>query len=309
MSESNSLLSQLYAKMEEIDNLYKKIISSFPESGGELEPKFFYNEKKCELLNSNKEFAFYKVTLFLYKLYYERAGINGSNLKFVGKYAHQVYSFNQSDLENKYRQIVNDFRTVFCHYLKEDSKRDMGKLKNCQAWFLACIGENKPEDMEQWNICLCQLLNQAFEYLENIRKILAKIEELNEKEIYENWIREQKGTIPQYRKLKMMDTIKLRYGFHYDSRKFLSKIEKKIKDEINILALSDMQNDKIIEGIVEKIVLSSDMPMPLSGQDIMERYPDIGKKELPEIMNELQKKFAEDRTQSKEDLIKSVKIT
>ncbi len=82
-------------------------------------------------------------------------------------------------------------------------------------------------------------MNEAFDSLEAVKKVLGIVVEKDEKLLYQQWWIKQKRNIPKYRKIAMLDEIKLLYQLPYDSEIFYQRNQKQFDMVLGILDFSD----------------------------------------------------------------------
>ncbi|MCI9423412.1 MAG: hypothetical protein HFG81_11995 [Dorea sp.] len=135
------------------------------------------------------------------------------------------------------RKNVHDFRTKYGHYL--DKAHDKKISQRCRFWFYAKISKEESENENDWDICVSAILNEAFDSLEAVKKVLGIVVEKDEKLLYQQWWIKQKRNIPKYRKIAMLDEIKLLYQLPYDSEIFYQRNQKQFDMVLGILDFSD----------------------------------------------------------------------
>lgn len=280
--------NDLKKRIEKINQNTKKLLG---------EENLFFDNMHLDLkVVKGDELSFYKLTSWLYKLYFEAGN---HNIKFI-ETKFDAYGINPGE----HKKDIHALRTFFQHILDENSNSDLERLNYVENFYNENIGKKFPSNDRDWSICVELLVVESLMYLEKILECLHEIKNDEfQNVIVEDWEMKIAGEIKIFEVISICEKITKEIGYYLvDAKEFTKRNYDKWVKEAALL--KGENNEKKFRPIIERDLLKKDYS-PLSGTDIIEHFkidpgPHVG--ELLSLSKEI---FNEDPC-SKETLLQKL---
>lgn len=211
-------------------------------------------------LGANPELDFFRLTSWLYVLYFEAGRAT------LGHFTRENNRLKQ------HRELVLSLRTWSQHNLDPTSQRDIALEVRCGEWFTLTCKTVNPRDHEHWDMLCVAVLAEALEFLELLKEQIARIESSEfSATLIEDWERAISRNWPSQRFQALIRSAADDLGFPaVDAKKFLNRYEASIRKQLRLLS-DDHDAGYEMRKLVElKLITETDRVLPCTGSDIME---------------------------------------
>lgn len=219
------------------------------------------------------EAAYLRIVSWLYILLFE--DFSSNNINFIT----QKFEFYGISIDqfNNFKKLIHSSRTILQHSIDLKKSTDLEKIREYEYWLRNEV--NRIEDLndKDWEKCCIYLLLEFSFILESIQKILSEIQMNKEflNIVIQDWINYNMNSLSYntYENvvLKVLTNLDLEF---VPVESFLRKNHDKWQTEIRNSKGKDVKI--ILQRMVERDVLYAletyTIPLPLSGNDIMEHF-------------------------------------
>lgn len=271
------LMYNIFRRIEEIDRICYSVI----------EEKLFGNISITMPKFLPSELGFIRVTSWFYVLYFELGKIS------IDYFNNLIPTYNPS-LEKSISHIntIHHLRTYLQHNLDPTKSHNKAIQKHCETWLSTKCNTAIPSTEEQWQNCLCALLEEATEYLDALIFSIRSIEQDESSEvIFSNWLNRRNKYHPPHDFDKLISIVANDMGKDYlDVVRFRKKYYSEWADHF-LNCKSDYTFEFEARKLIESVLISNTPPiLPITGKDIIEEFklppgPVVG--ELLEMAKEI----------------------
>jgi hypothetical protein len=241
--------------------------------------------------------GFYTSVSWLYVTYYESGQ---ATIKFLSERADALGSNTDNFIEH-HRNIVHNLRTILQHNINTNNREDIAKQNNCYRWLEDILGREYdpfnhwPSTDEDWNTLLVRLLNDSNKLFDICYQAICSIktDEFSE-DLINLWISRNRMNYSRIDWENILNIVARDLGMEYYrlgdlSNKYLQKWNKQIA-----MVRDDFDFKYEARRIIElSIINDNNLPLPLTGEDIIKELNIPPGPKVREKLNIAQKIFLE----------------
>lgn len=293
--DPNSIMYEITQNKEDIDRLSTRL-----NNGESVFKNVFLDKPKL----SPSELGLLRVVSWFYVHYYE---VGKVNVNFLRSYF-DVYDLDPNEKLLIHYTLVDKLRTYFQHNLDLGKPRDREIQTYCENWFKINSGTLVPDEDDEWFECLLCFLVEGLEFFDSLRKCIRKIEQDESKDqILRNWEIYQKRYHPPHEFDDLIEKVAVDMGRDYfDHIKFRKRYYDKWVKELSLLQYG---YDFEVEArrLIEHCIINDTMAvLPITGNDIINRFKSIEPGPKVGELLEKAKKIYEDNPCKKEELLRQL---
>lgn len=216
------------------------------------------------------ELAFYQTVAWLYGLYYEAGRVSLAFL--VERFS--TYRLDKEENHEHHFDCLRYLRTYLQHNLNFDSKHDRDTWERCEQWFFKGCGSSMPGADEEWNRCLNRILVESGAFLSTAIECVRAIERddsLNG--IIEQWLLRLRRYHPKHEFELLVGIVTHDLGQDsLDPKHITERYYDKWSRDLRFRSADYVFEDEARRLIEHTILSEAEMPLPVSGKDIMSSF-------------------------------------
>ena len=219
---------------------------------------------------SPPELAFYQIITWLYALYYEAGRV--SLLFLIEKVS--AYGLQGDADHHRHYEDVGRLRTYLQHNLNLDSKHDLETQQRCEEWFLKRCGTAMPGIDNEWRQCSNVILKESEAFLSALVGCVRRIEgDEASKTIVEQWSIRLRRFHPKEEFERLVAIVIKDIGQEFlDVNRLAAQHYDRWSKNLRSRS-ADFDFDSEARKLIEQTILNeAELPLPITGQDIMREF-------------------------------------
>lgn len=255
--------------------------------------------------------GFYTAITWLYVQYFEAGKIT---IDFLVERA-TAFGLNPEGYLSKHINTVHCFRTYLQHNVDLSKNRNIAKIKSCTSWMFNAVGRHEridesywPNSNKEWVAILDKLISDATKFFYILKNTL---EEIEKDEFVDDTIKmlieHFKRNYPAHRFDSIISIVAADMGLaHIDSLALRKRHIEKWNKHLQLLQ-TGFDFDCECRRLIETTLLNDEeIPMPITGKDIMDEFQIPPGREIRKLMSIARKLYCDDYC-SKAELLSRLK--
>jgi hypothetical protein len=260
---------------EQLNERLDAIVLGLDRRSAELigQPRFFEKTTLTKDRLSPSELGMLRLASWYYVLFHE---VGKVNIDFVlGRMS--AYGLNIGGATPDIFMVVHRLRTFFQHNLDLTDARDRSIYDDCCTWFEGVCGTSIPDVDADWDMCLTAYLSSTIEFLSTVEQCLECIsqDELLP-QIVRDWKYNQSRHIEPHEYDELIRKIASDMGREaIDAVRMRKRYAERWTKELHSLTYG-FDFEREARKLIELALLTeASAVIPITGQDILDYFPDI----------------------------------
>jgi hypothetical protein len=255
--------------------------------------------------------GFYTSVSWFYVLYFEAGR---SSVDFLAERSYGL-GFDGDHRIAKHLNLIESFRTYLQHNLDLGNRGDVAKRHNCHDWIRECLHSNEepeflwPQTSEEWNNLIRSLLVDAIECL---RIMLGTLDAISSDESRQSsldvWLSRVRRSHAAYEYDDIIEDVATDFGMRFiDPIIIRNKYYSRWNSKMALLKGTYDFREQARLMIEHTLLNEVELPVPISGRDIMTQLGINAGPEVKRLKAEAQRLYNE-KPSNKEEIMEKLRL-